>query len=239
MTGLAAIGYFLCGLGTGLFANGFILDYELRRPIGKDELIEPIESSSKESKTEERTTNRENAKEGLRIDLKGSRGYSREVNATNYARYFEERDEELDLASREHPLDDDEENEKTSDSIQHVENVLEDEDQHDVIFQIGEDEYCDAESANYDKIAVIYYEGDNTYTDESTDNLFPAFEDHIGSEPLEFDDDDMAYVRNEDERTDYAIHRVEVGYVEAVLGISSDDDPNPKRPRKMRENEYD
>lgn len=215
MFGLVQAGYFLVGLGVGLLANGFILDYELKRPLEEDQ---PISSHSKAVKTPERVSGPEKTKVPLRIDSEASQGYSKRVEGTinSYNKIFD--DAEQEKAEEEHPVDDDEE---------------------PMIFPITEDEYVASASMNYDKIAITYYEDDNTYADEATNTMCSAFEDHIGTDPIEYDEDDMAYIRNENEMTDYAIHRVEVGFVEAVLGIASDEAPDiRKEPRKMRKNDY-
>lgn len=226
MISLVKVGYFLVGFGVGLMTNGFILDYELKRPIAEDQ---PILSPSNEPEKPERVSGPEKAKVGLRIDSEGSQGYSEGAKSviTSYSSIYDEQEKRITAleeenkkrAEAEHPVDDDEES---------------------MIFPITEDEYVDAKSMNYDKIPITYYEDDNTYADQ-TDTICSGFEDHIGTDPIEYDEDDMAYIRNENERTDYAIHKVEVGYVEAVLGIV-DDDTVPdirKEPRKMRKNEYD
>lgn len=216
----------MCGLGVGLLTNGVILDYELRKPIGEDE---PIETPSNVTEKPKRPEGPKNTKEGLRIDLRGSQGYSRSNESLNYARYFENSEAEAIKASEESPKDSDEDD---SDAAEF--------DEEEPIFQITLDEYVTAESASYDKIAVTYYEGDDTYALSSNDTMLPAFEDHIGTEPLIFDDEDNAYIRNENERTDYEVHRVEMGFVEAAYGITNDDDVKPRpKIRKMREDGYD
>lgn len=79
----------------------------------------------------------------------------------------------------------------------------------------------------YDKIPVVYYEGDKTLCDEH-DVPIPDVDRLIGSEALEnfgkfSDSEDVVYIRNEreDVQADFEVHRKYLSYEEHVLGIQN------------------
>ena len=84
------------------------------------------------------------------------------------------------------------------------------------------------EDGENEKLSIMYYEGDDTLVDDLGDPI-DNVNACVGDYSLNcFDEDDcedpnVIYVRNNKLGVDYEVLRVEGGYAEIVLGITSDD----------------
>lgn len=104
-------------------------------------------------------------------------------------------------------------------------------------YVIAVDEYMLGKDG-FAQTTYMYYEADNTLTDER-ESILPEFEEYIGKENLSlfgFDsgDPNVVYVRNEKHRVDYEIVRNSGSYAE-LYGIGDEDHIDvPPKIRKMR-----
>lgn len=90
---------------------------------------------------------------------------------------------------------------------------------------------------DHHKAVVIYYEGDDTLTDE-TDTLIDDIEGNVGRENLErfghgSGAKNTVYIRNEKNGVDYEMVRMKRGWAEEKFGISPEPEAEPKI-RRMR-----
>lgn len=89
-------------------------------------------------------------------------------------------------------------------------------------YLVTEEAWGSPEGDNFEKMALIYYSGDNTLTDES-DRPIEAIEELVGSKNLtmfgrgQSGDDLILYVRNEQTKTDYEILHRKTSYQMYIL----------------------
>lgn len=94
---------------------------------------------------------------------------------------------------------------------------------------------------DHHKAVVIYYEGDNTLTDEG-DQIVPEIEDNVGTINLTrfghgSGGKDTVYVRNEKTGVDFEVVRIKRGFAEEHFGVSTDEDEGPKVKRMRGDDE--
>ncbi|UVK58717.1 hypothetical protein SEA_UZUMAKI_55 [Arthrobacter phage Uzumaki] len=99
-----------------------------------------------------------------------------------------------------------------------------------------------------EKVVLTYYDECGTIADEDDDIMEPGnVAELLGNDNLKHfgenpDDVDTIHIRNEAKGLDYEIVRNQLSYAEVVLGVRDEEwdteqHPNRKRPRKMRDDE--
>lgn len=86
----------------------------------------------------------------------------------------------------------------------------------------------------YDREAIQYLEGDDIYLDDYN-RIIPNFDDYIGisSDLLEYNENDDAFLKADDVKTCYHIHKMDMTYAQ-FLGVDEDDDTPSRTTQKKR-----
>lgn len=110
-------------------------------------------------------------------------------------------------------------------------------------YLITVDQFMD-DYENFDKISIVYYEGDDTLADER-DQIIPDVERLVGQANLTkfghaSGDKNIVYIRNERIRADLEVAREEDGYAHMVLGMDErflqhEEKPHPRKMRDARD----
>ena len=89
------------------------------------------------------------------------------------------------------------------------------------IYPISEEEY-EANEAGYDQIVLLFFETDGVIAHAITEDYIVDWATVLGTNKLDFDDNDQAHIRNTKFGTDYQIIRQESSYAEKMLGLAEE-----------------
>ena len=89
------------------------------------------------------------------------------------------------------------------------------------IYPISEEEY-EANESGYDQIVLLFFETDGVIAHAITEDYIVDWATVLGTNKLDFDDNDQAHIRNTKFGADYQIIRQEGSYADKMLGLAEE-----------------
>lgn len=236
---------FAIGAVTGSVATYFYLDKKLEK-LYEDEIRDAKEVYERQRDRINRLVEDNNAKENkVLTDIKAAVAKSREGASdksrpyTKYSSMFENKPELEELAAREHPVESDFDDQGAPfdpDGVDLSEGYYDDKVPEDVVenyiaerpkdrgvFILDDDESTFTGDPMYEDCALIYYEGDDTWTDENDEevNILDLFDrkEILYAVIEKLDSQDAVYVKSNATMVIYECTKVNGTYTYHVLGM--------------------